>query len=233
MAVFTFLSSKGGVGKTTAALLLATELARDGSHIVVIDADPNFPLAEWGALPGKPGNIEVIPEEDEERIVDTIDEAQHRARHVIVDLEGRGTTRVVNALLMTQLALVPMQGSVLDANQAARTFQTIRRASKAARREIAFAAVYTRTPASSRVRSRVATSIAAGIEEAGIPALATTIAERNRSLVRLLSPAGAPRASAVRSGQRRRLHRRVQIGGRPQTMWLACGSCCRGSLQGG
>ena len=178
MAVITFLSSKGGVGKTTAALLLATELARDGSHIIVIDADPNFPLAEWGALPGKPENIEVIPEADEERIVDTIDEAQRRARHVIVDLEGRGTTRVVNALLMTQLALVPMQGSVLDANQAARTFQTIRRASKAARREIAFAAVYTRTPASSRVRSRVATSIAAGIEDAGIPALATTIAER-------------------------------------------------------
>lgn len=178
MAVFTFLSSKGGVGKTTAALLLATELARDGSAIVIIDADPNFPLAEWASLPGKPDNIEVIKEDDEEQIVDTIDDAQRRARHVIVDLEGRATTRVINALLMTQLALVPMQGSVLDANQAARTFQTIRRAAKAARREIAFAAVYTRTPASSRIRSRVATSIAEGIEDAGIPSLATTIVER-------------------------------------------------------
>lgn len=178
MAVITFLSSKGGVGKTTAALLLATELARDGSPIVIVDADPNFPLAEWAGLPGKPDNIEVIREADEEGIVDTIDAAQRRARHVIVDLEGRANTRVVNALLMTNLALVPMQGSVLDANQAARTFKTIRTAGKAARREIAFAAVYTRTPASSRIRSRVATNIASGIEEAGIPALATTIAER-------------------------------------------------------
>lgn len=178
MAVITFLSSKGGVGKTTAALLLATELARDGSPIVIVDADPNFPLAEWAGLPGKPDNIEVIREADEEGIVDTIDAAQRRARHVIVDLEGRANTRVVNALLMTSLALVPMQGSVLDANQAARTFKTIRTAGKAARRDIPFAAVYTRTPASSRIRSRVATNIASGIEEAGIPALATTIAER-------------------------------------------------------
>lgn len=178
MAVITFLSSKGGVGKTTAALLLATELARDGSPIVIVDADPNFPLAEWASLPGKPDNIEVIREADEEGIVDTIDSAQRRARHVIVDLEGRANTRVVNALLMTSLAIVPMQGSVLDANQAARTFKTIRTAGKAARREIAFAAVYTRTPASNRIRSRVATNIANDIEEAGIPALTTTIAER-------------------------------------------------------
>lgn len=178
MAVITFLSSKGGVGKTTAALLLATELARDGSPIVIVDADPNFPLAEWASLPGKPDNIEVIKEDDEEQIVDTIDEAQRRAKHVIVDLEGRATTRVINALLMTQLALVPMQGSVLDANQAARTFQTIRRAAKAARRDIGFAAVYTRTNASSRIRSRIAATIASDIEDAGIPALATTIVER-------------------------------------------------------
>ena len=178
MAVITFLSSKGGVGKTTAALLLATELAQDGSPIVVIDADPNFPLAEWASLPGKPGNIEVIREADEEGIVDTIDSAQRRAHHVIVDLEGRANTRVVNALLMTSLAIVPMQGSVLDANQAARTFRTIKTAGKAARREIAFTAVYTRTPASYRIRSRVASSIAKDIERAGIPALRTTIAER-------------------------------------------------------
>ena len=178
MPVITFLSPKGGVGKTTTALLLAIELAAAGSSVVIIDADPNFPLSKWATLPNKPDNIEVVQEIDEEAIIDTIDAAQRRATYVIVDLEGRASARVTNALLMTHLALVPMQGSVLDSDQAARAFQSIRRASTAARREIAFAAVYTRTPASARIRSRVAQGIADQVEGAGITALGTAISER-------------------------------------------------------
>ncbi len=178
MPVITLLSPKGGVGKTTAGLLLALELAEGGATVVIIDADPNFPLAKWAKLPGKPERIEVVQEVDEDAIIDTIDAAQKRARFVIVDLEGRASARVTNALLMTHLALVPMQGSVLDSDQAARAFQSIRRASTAARREIAFAGVFTRTPASARIRSRVAQQIADGVEGAGISTLPTSIAER-------------------------------------------------------
>lgn len=179
MPVITLLSPKGGVGKTTAALLLAIELCEGGGTVVIIDADPNFPLAKWATLPNKPERIEVVQEIDEEAIIDAIDAAQKRARFVIVDLEGRASARVTNALLMTSLAIVPMQGSVLDSDQAARAFQSIRRASTAAGREIAFAGVFTRTPASDRIRSRVAQQIADGVEEAGIPTLPTSIAERS------------------------------------------------------
>lgn len=178
MPVITFLSPKGGVGKTTTALLLGIELAEGGAPVILVDADPNFPLAKWAGLPGKPQNIEVVQEVDEDAIIDTIDAAQRRAKFVIVDLEGRASARVTNALLMTHLALVPMQGSVLDSDQAARAFQSIRRASTAARREIAFAGVFTRTPASARIRSRVAQQIAEGVEDAGIAMLPTPIAER-------------------------------------------------------
>lgn len=102
---------------------------------------------------------------------------------------------------MTSLAIVPMQGSVLDSDQAARAFQSIRRASTAARRDIAFATVFTRTPASLRIRSRVAQQIAEGVEGAGIATLPTTIAERTvyRSLFAqggtLRTLQGAPAAS--------------------------------------
>lgn len=178
MPVITLLSPKGGVGKTTAALLLALELSEGGASVVIVDADPNFPLVKWAGLPGKPDNIAVVQEVDEDGIIDTIDEAQKRARFVIVDLEGRASARVTNALLMTHLAIVPMQGSVLDSDQAARAFQSIRRASTAARRDIAFAGVFTRTPASSRIRSRVSQQIAEGVEGAGITTLPTSIAER-------------------------------------------------------
>ena len=178
MPVITLLSPKGGVGKTTAALLLAIELAEGGATVTIVDADPNFPIAKWGAMPGRPEGIQVVQEIDEDAIIDTIDAAQKQSRFVIVDLEGRASARVTNTLQMTHLAIVPMQGSVLDSDQAARAFQSIRRASKAAQREIAFASVFTRTPASDRIRSRVSQQIADSVQAGGIKTLPTSIAER-------------------------------------------------------
>ncbi len=47
MPTIVFVSPKGGVGKTTAALLLSLELAA-ARAVTVIDADPNHPIAAWG-----------------------------------------------------------------------------------------------------------------------------------------------------------------------------------------
>jgi Mrp family chromosome partitioning ATPase len=45
MPVIVFASPKGGVGKSTSAVLLATELAQSGAAVTVIDADPNRPVS--------------------------------------------------------------------------------------------------------------------------------------------------------------------------------------------
>jgi chromosome partitioning protein len=49
-----FASPKGGVGKSTAAVLLATELAGFGAAVTMIDADPNKPLSLWQGDRAKP-----------------------------------------------------------------------------------------------------------------------------------------------------------------------------------
>ena len=59
MPTIAFISPKGGVGKTTAALLLACEIAR-GTQVTVIDADPNHPIAGWGKGTNLPENLAIL-----------------------------------------------------------------------------------------------------------------------------------------------------------------------------
>ena len=60
MPTISFASSKGGAGKSTSAVLLATELAMRGASVTIIDADPNQPVMRWSKKPGKPKTLTVI-----------------------------------------------------------------------------------------------------------------------------------------------------------------------------
>lgn len=87
MPTIAFISPKGGVGKTTAALLLASQLAR-GARVSVIDADPNHPIASWAKGTALPDNLSIVADVDEDNILDRIEEAAASTPFVIVDLEG-------------------------------------------------------------------------------------------------------------------------------------------------
>ncbi|RYF36474.1 MAG: ParA family protein, partial [Cytophagaceae bacterium] len=69
MPTVVFASPKGGAGKSTSAVVLATELASLGADVTIIDADPNKPVSRWGALPGKPENLTVIDDVSEKTII--------------------------------------------------------------------------------------------------------------------------------------------------------------------
>ena len=120
MPVIVFSSPKGGCGKTTAATLLATELAQKGASVTVIDADPNRNVADWAKLPGAPEGLTVISDVTEETIVDQIETASAKAAFVIVDLEGTANLLVSYAISFADFVVIPMQGSQLDAKQAGR-----------------------------------------------------------------------------------------------------------------
>lgn len=178
MPVISMISPKGGVGKTTTALILALELARRGKTVEMIDADPNFPLVRWASSGACPTNITVTQEIDEENIISVIDTARKRASFVIVDVEGRASARATNVLLMSNLVLVPMQGSALDAHEAARAFKSVRSVSLARERQLPFAAVLTRAPASDRLWTRDLKAVASNLQQAGVLLVPTALAER-------------------------------------------------------
>src|SRR5436309_1544312 len=59
MPTIVFADPKGGAGKSTAAVILATQLARKGAKVTILDADPNKPVSEW-AKRGTPENLLVV-----------------------------------------------------------------------------------------------------------------------------------------------------------------------------
>jgi chromosome partitioning protein len=145
MPVITLSSPKGGAGKTTAATILATILAEQGAAVTVIDADPNKNVVDWSKLPGVPGNLSVIGEVTEETIVDEIEAASEKSSFVIVDLEGTASLMVSYAISMADFVVIPVQGSQLDAKQAARQMKLIKAQERIAGRSIPFAVLFTRT----------------------------------------------------------------------------------------
>jgi chromosome partitioning protein len=176
MPVISFANPKGGAGKTTTALLLATELATRGARVAIIDADPEKWISQWAALPGKPENVDIISAVTEDSIVEQIDSAAQRAQFVIVDLEGTASLMVANAIGMSDLVLIPIQGSSMDARGGAKTIRLIRNQERMARRPISHAVVLTRTSAAitSRALRNVQEQLAAG----GIDVFLTGIVER-------------------------------------------------------
>lgn len=176
MPIISFANPKGGAGKTTSALLLASELGSKGAQIAIIDADPEKWISQWGQLDGRPDNIEIISDVSEETIVDQISDASNKAQFVIVDLEGTASLMVANAIGMSDLVLIPTQGASMDAKGAAKTIKLIKNQSRMSRREIPHCVLLTRTSAA--VASRALKNIQAQLSNAGIPVLMTSIVER-------------------------------------------------------
>jgi len=127
MPTIVFASPKGGVGKSTAAVLLATELATHGGSVTMIDADPNRPLSQWAALPGRPDNLTVVSTTTEDSIIDTIEHAATLTTFVIVDLEGTASMRVGYSMSRADFVIIPAQGSHLDPTEAVKASSLSRR----------------------------------------------------------------------------------------------------------
>jgi chromosome partitioning protein len=177
MPTIVFASSKGGVGKTTSALALAFVLAKAGAPTTLIDADPNAPLTRWAerfpqsipenlTVKGGVGNA----------VAKLIDTAAQIDPFVIVDLEGTKNQEVSVGLGRADLALIPMQGSQLDADEATNVVALIRSQEEVFRRAIPYRVFFTRT--SPALESKGMKDIHIQLKELGIPLMKTMIMER-------------------------------------------------------
>ncbi len=175
MPTIVFVSPKGGAGKTTAALLLASQLA-SSYDVTLIDADPNRPIKAWASGGHTPKRLAVVSDVDEDNIIERIEEAAAKTPIVIVDLEGTAAKIVVLAVSQADLALIPIQGSQLDAEQASRAIKVIKQREKMTGRALPYAVLLTRT--NPVIRTRTMGHIQKGLIEAGVPVLETELHDR-------------------------------------------------------
>lgn len=176
MPTIVFASPKGGAGKSTSAVVLATELARRGAEVIVIDADPNRPVSLWAQRPGRPERLTVLSDVTEASIIDEIEAAATRAPFVVVDLEGTASMTVAYAISRADLVIVPTQGSQLDAAEAVKAIRLIAQQERAFGRRIPYAVLLTRTSAA--IRPRTLQHVRDEMARNNVPVLETQMHER-------------------------------------------------------
>lgn len=181
MPIIAVSNPKGGAGKSTTTLLLATYLAEQGARVCVLDADPNQPIVDWKTKGHSNTSLQVIGGIKESTLMETLDGLNHQ--FVFIDLEGTASVLVSRSIAMADFVIVPLQASAVDVRQAAKAIRAIRDEERVAQRsnphrKIPYRVVMTRTPAPGAPVSSVQRQLEEEIQDAGIARFKTCLAER-------------------------------------------------------
>ncbi|MBW6419333.1 ParA family protein [Celeribacter sp. PS-C1] len=152
MPIISFCSPKGGAGKTTSAIVLATTLSQ-GATVEVIDADPAARACAWAQRGNVPENMTIRTSRGERHIQDEIAEAAARVDVVIVDLEGAATNLNSMVLAESDLVVVPAGDEQQDVDAAVDALAQIALLERSLRREIRSAVLFGRTKAAVKARN--------------------------------------------------------------------------------
>ncbi len=171
MAVVTVAQQKGGAGKTTLVIQLATALAALGRRVALVDIDPQGSLTGWMRL------REHRQREAAElrfsmiggwRLGVEIDRLKREADIILVDTPPHTEIDAKAAVRGADLVLVPVQPSTLDVWASQATVEL------AAREKRRLALVLNRVPP----RGRAVEEARQALAELGAPALANQLGNR-------------------------------------------------------
>ena len=176
MPIVTVASPKGGAGKSTASVILGTELAYAGAEVTILDCDPNRSITIWAERANLPARIVVRSDVGESDIVRTIKQQDSDGRVVIVDLEGVASRLVSRAISQADLVLTPMRATTLDATIGVRALALVAEEEEALGRPIRHAVVFTMTRA---IKSKQHTAIQASLKGQGVDVIQPPLMERS------------------------------------------------------
>jgi chromosome partitioning protein len=173
VAVLSVVNSKGGSGKSTTALVLGLAFAEKDARVALIDADPNQPLVRWQGRGAR--SITVLGGITDSQLVPLIDREAAQRDAVIVDVEGVVGRMASRAIARSDLVLIPMGASMLDAIEAHKTISLVREEEQIHRRTIPFRVLLVRT---GQIATKDERAIIRELDAKGISRLRTNLHQR-------------------------------------------------------
>jgi chromosome partitioning protein len=128
--IISFISRKGGTGKTTNAINLATALHSAGKKVILVETDTNYTLntlrkmEQMNAEEGIKNSFEILGSEDHQVADELIKIKQNPSiQYIIVDSAGKTTDEGIKKLcLVSDAVVVPTS---LTQNDLLVTYQTV------------------------------------------------------------------------------------------------------------
>lgn len=130
MKTISFVSQKGGTGKTTLALNIATEATRHGLTVAIIDLDPQPSAMAWSDLRGERGDPPVLDAKASRLAAAVQTAAAQGLDLLLVDTGGRTDEGAYAAAKVSDLVVVPIQPSAIDLKSMDATRELIDRAGR-------------------------------------------------------------------------------------------------------
>jgi chromosome partitioning protein len=129
MQVIAFENQKGGVGKTTLALHLATAFAAAGRNTLVLDLDPQASAAEWkDARSAEKPPVMAVPAA---RLAKILEETKKIGTEVLIlDTAPHSEGTALAAARSADLILVPCQPSIMDLRALRKTVELLQHVRK-------------------------------------------------------------------------------------------------------
>jgi chromosome partitioning protein len=188
---------KGGAGKSTVAVTLATTLARAGRRVALLDSDPQQSLARWqqqrqgqaqSQALAAPLHVEVV---SGWRMPAALDRLRGAHDLLVIDTPPHADSDARIAIRAAGLVLVPLQPSAADLWSMEATLEM------AAAEKRAVRLLLNRVPATGRLRDE----ITAELRRRGLPLLEATLGNRTAFAAAFAQGLGvaeaAPRGTAA------------------------------------
>lgn len=124
MKIIAVMNEKGGTGKTTVAVNLATALHRRGGRVVLVDADPQGSARDWRAASPEGANLPIVIAMDRPQALSEI-HALH-ADVVVIDTPAKAEAMAAAVVRLADLVLIVLQPSGPDVWATAATVKLVR-----------------------------------------------------------------------------------------------------------